>query len=47
MICLGIIALATVGKLGGAMLTARFTGVSWIDSFALGALMKAWLSWSR
>ena len=40
MICLGIIVLATVGKLGGAMLTARFTGVSWIDSFALGALMN-------
>ncbi len=40
LLCLGIILLATVGKLGGAMLTARLTGVNWIDSFALGALMN-------
>jgi Kef-type K+ transport system membrane component KefB len=39
-ICLGLILIATVGKLGGAMLTARLTGVNWIDSFALGALMN-------
>jgi Kef-type K+ transport system membrane component KefB len=31
---------ATVGKLGGAMLTARMTGVNWLDSFALGVLMN-------
>jgi Kef-type K+ transport system membrane component KefB len=40
LICGGLILIATVGKLGGAMLTARLTGVSWIDSFALGALMN-------
>ncbi|MGA2555941.1 MAG: cation:proton antiporter [Verrucomicrobiota bacterium] len=40
LICLALVLLATVGKLGGAMLTARLTGVSWIDSFALGALMN-------
>jgi Kef-type K+ transport system membrane component KefB len=40
LICLGLIAIATLGKLGGAMLTARLTGVNWIDSFALGALMN-------
>ena len=40
MICLGLIALATVGKLGAAMVTARLTGVNWIDSFSLGALMN-------
>jgi len=40
MICLGLIALATFGKLGGTMVTARLTGVNWHDSFALGALMN-------
>ncbi len=40
LICAGLILLATVGKLGGAMFTARLTGVNWIDSFALGALMN-------
>ncbi len=39
-VCVGLIAVATVGKLGGAMITARLTGVDWIDSFALGALMN-------
>jgi len=40
MICLGLIFIATLGKLGGAMVTARLTGINWIDSFALGALMN-------
>jgi Kef-type K+ transport system membrane component KefB len=40
LICLALIAVATVGKLGGSMLAARMTGVNWIDSFALGALMN-------
>ena len=40
MICAGLIVIATVGKLGGAMFTARLTGMNWIDSFALGALMN-------
>jgi len=39
-ICGALIGIATVGKLGGAMVTARLTGVNWIDSFALGALMN-------
>ena len=38
--CAGLVVIATAGKLGGAMLTARLTGVNWIDSFALGALMN-------
>jgi Kef-type K+ transport system membrane component KefB len=38
--CLGIIAVAIIGKLGGSMVAARFTGMSWGDSFALGALMN-------
>ena len=40
LICAGLIVVATVGKLGGAMFTARLTGMNWIDSFALGALMN-------
>ena len=40
LICGALIGIATLGKLGGAMLTARLTGVNWIDSFALGALMN-------
>lgn len=40
LLCAALILIATVGKLGGAMLTARLTGVNWIDSFALGALMN-------
>lgn len=38
--CAGIIAVAVAGKLGGSMVAARFTGMSWGDSFALGALMN-------
>lgn len=40
LICGGLILVATVGKLGGAMFTARLTGVNWTDSFALGALLN-------
>jgi K+:H+ antiporter len=40
-ICALIILVATLGKLGGSMLAARLTGVSWPDSFALGALMNS------
>jgi len=40
-ICLGLILTATAGKLGGTMVAARLTGVNWIDSFALGALMNS------
>jgi Kef-type K+ transport system membrane component KefB len=40
LICLALIALATLGKLGGSMLAARMTGIDWADSFALGALMN-------
>src|SRR5438552_1882436 len=38
--CLGIIGVAVVGKLGGALFSARVTGMSWRDSFSLGALMN-------
>lgn len=40
MLCLGIILVATLGKLGGSAVTARLTGMSWSDSLQLGALMN-------
>lgn len=40
LICLAIIAVATIGKLGGTAITARVTGMSWRDSLQLGALMN-------
>jgi Kef-type K+ transport system membrane component KefB len=40
LICGGLILIATVGKLGGAMVAARLSGATWLDSFALGALMN-------
>jgi Kef-type K+ transport system membrane component KefB len=40
LICAGIIAIATAGKFGGSMLPARLMGMSWNDSFSLGALMN-------
>lgn len=39
-ICLLTIAVATLGKLGGSALTARYTGMGWRDSLQLGALMN-------
>jgi len=38
--CLGIIALATLGKLGGTLLSARSTGMAWRESLSLGVLMN-------
>ena len=35
-----VIALATLGKLGGSMLAARWTGMNWGEAFSLGALMN-------
>jgi Kef-type K+ transport system membrane component KefB len=40
MIGAGIVAVAIAGKLGGSMLTARWTGMSWRESFSIGALMN-------
>ena len=40
LICLGVICIATLGKMGGSMVAARLTGMGWNDSFALGALMN-------
>jgi Kef-type K+ transport system membrane component KefB len=38
--CLAIIAIATVGKLGGTAVAARWSGLAWRDAMALGALMN-------
>jgi Kef-type K+ transport system membrane component KefB len=38
--CFAIIVVAVTGKLGGSMLMARWTRMSWRDSFTLGALMN-------
>ena len=40
MVCLAIIGVAIVGKLGASMLMARWTKMNWRDSFAIGALMN-------
>ncbi len=40
LICLGVIAVATLGKLGGSAFAARLTGMNWSDSLQLGALMN-------
>jgi Kef-type K+ transport system membrane component KefB len=40
LMCLAIIFVAITGKLGGSMLMARWTGMSWRDSRALGILMN-------
>jgi Kef-type K+ transport system membrane component KefB len=40
LVCLGLIGIATLGKLGGSMVAARWTGMNWHDSFCLGALMN-------
>ena len=40
LLCLAVIAVAIAGKLGGSMAAARWTGMSWADSFSLGALMN-------
>lgn len=40
LLCLVIILVAIAGKLGGSMLMARWTGMTWSNSFAIGALMN-------
>lgn len=40
LICALVIAVAVAGKLGGSTLAARWTGMSWRDSFSIGALMN-------
>lgn len=40
LMCFGVVAVAITGKLGGSMIAARWTGMSWSDSFSLGALMN-------
>ena len=40
LVCAGVIAVAVAGKLGGSMFAARWTGMSWRESFCVGALMN-------
>jgi len=40
LICLAIIFVATLGKLGGSAIAARVTGMNWRESLQLGALMN-------
>lgn len=40
LVCGLIILVAVVGKFGGSLVAARFTGQSWADSCAIGALMN-------
>lgn len=40
LLCLAVIAVAIVGKLGGGMLAARWAGMSWRHAAAIGALMN-------
>jgi Kef-type K+ transport system membrane component KefB len=40
LLCLAIVAVATIGKLGASAAAARFTGMSWRHSLQLGALMN-------
>lgn len=40
LVCGAVVAVAIAGKLGGGMLAARWTGMSWLDSFSIGTLMN-------
>jgi len=40
LMCIVIIGVAIAGKLGGSMIAARWTGMTWQDSFSIGALMN-------
>lgn len=40
MVCAGVIMIAITGKLGGSMLAARWSGMSWHESISLGVLMN-------
>jgi Kef-type K+ transport system membrane component KefB len=40
LVCAGVVTVAIAGKLGGSMMAARWTGISWRDSFSIGVLMN-------
>jgi len=40
LMCLAILAVACLGKIGGALLAARWTGLAWREAAALGVLMN-------
>jgi len=41
MLCASVVALATVGKLGGSAIGARLTGSSWNEALVIGSLMNS------
>jgi Kef-type K+ transport system membrane component KefB len=41
LMCIGVIVVATVGKLAGSSIAARLTGSSWHDALVLGTLMNS------
>jgi Kef-type K+ transport system membrane component KefB len=40
LVCVAIIGVATLGKVGGTLVAARWTGLGWHESMTLGALMN-------
>lgn len=40
LLCAAVIAVAILGKVGGSMLAARWTGMNWKSAFTVGALMN-------
>lgn len=41
LVCAAVIAVATLGKLGGSSVAARITGSSWLDALEIGTLMNS------
>jgi len=40
LVCLGVVVVATLGKLGGSAFAARATGMAWREALTIGALMN-------
>lgn len=40
LVCIIVIAVAVIGKFGGATLSSKLIGLSWKDSLSMGALMN-------
>jgi Kef-type K+ transport system membrane component KefB len=40
LMCIAVIGVAIAGKLGGSTIAARWTGMTWQESFSVGALMN-------
>jgi Kef-type K+ transport system membrane component KefB len=40
LVCIGVVIVATLGKLGGSAFAARATGMTWREALTIGALMN-------